>query len=114
MGTMDPGRTLADARRTGGLTQAQLARRLGTTQPAVAKLERAGANPTVRTLDRALRACGHRLELLAPRLPVNVDVTLIDDQLALSPANRLRMVEQLSAQARMLAIAGARSRGELP
>lgn len=110
---MDAGRTLTDARRAAGLTQAELARRLGTSQPAVAKLERPGANPTVRTLDRALRASGHRLELGAPRVPVTVDVTLIDEQLALAPADRLRTVEQLSAQARM-PIAGARSRGELP
>jgi transcriptional regulator with XRE-family HTH domain len=51
------------ARAEAKLTQAQLARRLGTSQPAIVKLERPGANPTVRTLDRMLRATGHRLEL---------------------------------------------------
>jgi transcriptional regulator with XRE-family HTH domain len=100
----------ADAR----LTQAQLARRLGTSQPAIGKLERPGANPTVRTLDRVLRATGHRLELRAPEWSPGVDESLIRTQLALTPAERLRQLERQAAQMRRLAIAGARSRGELP
>jgi transcriptional regulator with XRE-family HTH domain len=96
------------------MTQAQLARRLGTSQPAVVKLERPGANPTVRTLDRVLRATGHRLELAAPAWSPGVDESLIRKQLELAPAERLRDVERHSAQVRRLMIAGARSRGELP
>jgi transcriptional regulator with XRE-family HTH domain len=111
---VDADRILSEARAVAGLTQAELARRLGTTQPAVARLERPGANPTVRTLDRALRATGHRLDVaLAPALPP-VDVALIEQQLALSPAERLRQLERMSSQARRLVLAGARSRGELP
>jgi transcriptional regulator with XRE-family HTH domain len=51
------------ARTSAKMTQAELARRLGISQPAIVKLERPGSNPTVRTLDRVLRATGHRLEL---------------------------------------------------
>jgi transcriptional regulator with XRE-family HTH domain len=102
------------ARAEAGLTQAQLARRLGTSQPAIVKLERPGANPTVRTLDRVLRATGHRLELTAPTWSPDVDESLIRQQLALPPAERLRQIERQSAQMRRLALAGARSRGELP
>jgi transcriptional regulator with XRE-family HTH domain len=69
------------------MTQAQLARRLGTSQPAVVKLERPGANPTVRTLDRVLRATGHRLELAAPAWSPGVDESLIRKQLELAPAD---------------------------
>jgi transcriptional regulator with XRE-family HTH domain len=65
------------ARAAAGLTQAGLARRLGTSQPAIAKLERPGANPTVRTLDRVLRATGHQLELSAPTWSSGVDESLI-------------------------------------
>ena len=60
---MDPAATLRRARLDAGLTQAQLAARLGVTQPTVAALERPGANPRVRTLERALGATGHKLEL---------------------------------------------------
>lgn len=101
------------ARAEAKLTQAQLARRLGTSQPAIVKLERPGANPTVRTLDRVLRATGHHLELSAPAWSPGIDESLIREQLALAPAERLRELERQSAQMRRLALAGARSRGEL-
>jgi transcriptional regulator with XRE-family HTH domain len=111
---MEPDALIRSARADAHLTQAQLARRLGTSQPAIVKLERPGANPTVRTLDRVLRATGHRLELTAPSWSPGVDESLIRQQLALPPAERLRQVERQSAQMRRLAVAGARSRDELP
>jgi transcriptional regulator with XRE-family HTH domain len=84
---MSPGSLLRAARLDAGLTQAQLAARLGLTQPAMARLERPDANPTVITLDRALRATGWRLtwEVAAPE----VDETQIAERLRLSPAERL-------------------------
>lgn len=81
------------ARRNSGLTQAQLARRLGTSQSAVAQLERRGTNPTVATLDRALRAAGHRLVLTADRARSGVDETLIASNLRMTPAQRLSAFE---------------------
>jgi transcriptional regulator with XRE-family HTH domain len=103
---------LRDARRRAGLTQADLAARLGISQAAVAKLERPGANPTVDTLDRALWATGHRLTLDAPERGHGVDESLIRRQLELSPAERIRGIESMYAEAQALAEAGARSRGE--
>jgi transcriptional regulator with XRE-family HTH domain len=114
MTTMEADALIRAARADAGLTQAQLARRLGMSQPAIVKLERPGANPTVRTLDRVLRATGHRLEITAPTWSPGVDESLIRQQLALPPAERLRQVERQSAQLRRLALAGARKRGELP
>jgi transcriptional regulator with XRE-family HTH domain len=78
-----------EARRRGGLTQTEVARRLGTSQAAVAKLERPGANPTIATLDRVLSATGHRLEVRAAARPSSVDDTLIASYLRMSPAERL-------------------------
>lgn len=56
---------LRDARRSAGLTQAALAERAGTSQAAVARYESGSAVPTLRTLDRLLRATGHELHLVA-------------------------------------------------
>jgi transcriptional regulator with XRE-family HTH domain len=103
---------LRSARKRAGLTQAELGRRLGISQAAVAKLERAGANPTVATLEDALWATGHSLTLDAPERRAGVDESLIRQQLELSPAERVRGIETMYAQGRMLALAGARSRGE--
>ncbi|MBV8956736.1 MAG: helix-turn-helix domain-containing protein, partial [Solirubrobacterales bacterium] len=44
------------ARIRAGITQRELARRLGTTQSAIARLESANSNPTVATLQRVLNA----------------------------------------------------------
>jgi transcriptional regulator with XRE-family HTH domain len=103
---------LRSARKRTGLTQAELGRRLGISQAAVAKLERIGANPTVATLEDALWATGHSLMLEAHARRPGVDESLIRQQLELSPAERVRGIETMYAQARMLALAGARSRGE--
>jgi transcriptional regulator with XRE-family HTH domain len=108
----EPASLLKDARRRAGLTQRQLSLRLGVSQAAVAKLERPGANPTFATLTGALRSTGHRLELVARPRQGSVDESLIRQQLELTPAERMRGLEAMYAQARALALAGARSRGE--
>jgi predicted nucleotidyltransferase/DNA-binding XRE family transcriptional regulator len=54
---------LRAARLDAGLSQAELARRAGTSQPAVARYESGAASPAVRTLDRLLHATGRRLTL---------------------------------------------------
>ena len=103
---------IRNARVAAGLTQAELARRLGTTQPVVARLESASANPTVETLDRTLHATGHRLALAAEHHPASVDESLIRKHLELTPAQRLRVLEQIVDEGRKFALAGARARGE--
>jgi len=58
---------LLKARQEAGLTQAQVAERMGTQAPAVARLERSLAtgkhSPSIATLRRYVRACGKRLVL---------------------------------------------------
>jgi transcriptional regulator with XRE-family HTH domain len=103
---------LKQARRQAGITQTQLALRLGVSQAAVAKLERSDANPTIATLTEALHMTGHRLTLGLQPVSGGVDESLIRQQLELSPAERLRGIEQMYVQGRMLRLAGARSRGE--
>lgn len=49
------------ARKRAGLTQAELARRMGTTQPAVTRMESGRVQPSLRTLQRLAKATGSRL-----------------------------------------------------
>lgn len=58
---------LLKARHEAGLTQAQVAERMGTLPPSVARLERALAtgkhSPSLATLKKYAQACGRKLEL---------------------------------------------------
>ena len=64
---MDTAELLFEARKSADLTQAELARRAGTSQAMVARYETGVASPTVRTLRRLLRAAGRDLELSSVR-----------------------------------------------
>ncbi|HXP85149.1 MAG TPA: helix-turn-helix transcriptional regulator [Bryobacteraceae bacterium] len=52
---------LIEARNRAGLTQQELARKMGTTQPVVARLESGRVRPSMRTLGRLAEAAGSRL-----------------------------------------------------
>jgi transcriptional regulator with XRE-family HTH domain len=98
------------ARADAGLTQTELAGRLGVTQAALARLERRGANPTIATLDRVLRAAGRRLDMRLGRPDPAVDEGLLAEALRLTPAERIASAERLLADAESIAAAGACSR----
>ncbi len=68
MRDVDPARwpawsILREARRTAGLSQAELAERAGTTQAEISRYERAVVLPEIATLSRLVEACGMYLEL---------------------------------------------------
>jgi|AntDryMetagUQ889_1029465.scaffolds.fasta_scaffold04861_2 transcriptional regulator with XRE-family HTH domain len=86
---MTAGSLIRERRVAAGMTQSELATRLGTSQPAIARLERPGSNPRVGTLDRALRETGHKLKMSAEPLLESVDESLIVANLRLSPRERL-------------------------
>jgi ribosome-binding protein aMBF1 (putative translation factor) len=54
---------VAKARKRSGLSQAELARRMKTTQSTIARLESGRGRPSTRTLDRFAKATGHRLKI---------------------------------------------------
>ena len=54
---------LIRARAQSGLTQADIAKRMGTSQSAVARLEGGRSNPSMRTLDRFATATGTRVRI---------------------------------------------------
>lgn len=86
---------------------------MGTTQPVIARLEGPDANPTMQTLDRALRATGHRLALAAEPQPPSVDESLIRKHLELTPGQRLEALETMYDEAGQIAAAGQQARGNL-
>ncbi len=95
------GAWVREARLRAGLTQAELARRAGTTQSAVARLESGRTNPSYDTVVRTVRACG--LDFL-------IEIAARDDSdweqaerlLRLSPAQRVgRLTDGVNALARL-------------
>ena len=94
-GVPDPSSLIKDARRHAGLTQAQLGLRLGVSQAAVAKLERAGSNPRIATLRDVLRMTGRRLVLTAEPIDGDVYETVVAEHFELSPAQRLAQAERM-------------------
>lgn len=71
---MDVPSAIRYARTRAGISQAEVARRAKTSQPAVARYEAGGSTPSLRTLERLLVACGSSVELAArskdpPRRP---------------------------------------------
>jgi len=60
---LNPAKLINRGRLLAGLTQAELAIRAGTSQPAVARYEAGQASPSAVTLTRLLRACGYDLEV---------------------------------------------------
>jgi transcriptional regulator with XRE-family HTH domain len=100
---MNAGELIRKSRQKADLTQAELARRLGTTQSAVARLESSRSNPRIDTLERALLAAGQSLTLRSRRPKSSVDETLIARQLRLTPEERLRSFEASYRDVRELA-----------
>ncbi|MEE8376610.1 MAG: helix-turn-helix transcriptional regulator [Acidimicrobiia bacterium] len=92
---------IIEARRRAGLTQRELARRLGTHQPVIARWERGKTEPDFRSVVRVVRACGLDLNV---SLSVwdDHDLTLIRRELNVLPHERLsRMVEAVNVLSAM-------------
>jgi uncharacterized protein len=109
-------RLIRGARHEAGLTQAELALRAETSQPAVARYEQGRAVPTLRTLERLLAACDRRVVVSAvamdgstggpPSIGSVPDAELLHDhrESLLSAASR--------CGARNVRVFGSASRGE--
>lgn len=54
---------VAKARASAGLSQAELAKRMRTTQSTIARLESGRGQPSTRTLGRLAKATGHKLKI---------------------------------------------------
>jgi transcriptional regulator with XRE-family HTH domain len=82
---MDGAALVREARRRAGLSQAELAARAGTTQSAIARLERGRAAPSFRRVADLVSACGLelRVHLAPPEGPPVATPTLSDEVRAL-------------------------------
>lgn len=86
------GELIKEARLKAGLTQLQLARRLGTGQSVIVRWERGERSPTFETALRCLTACGFDLETRLVRSePTGVDTAAITRLLRLTPTERLEL-----------------------
>ena len=84
------------ARRRAGISQAELARRLATKQPVVARWESGRRTPSLETVARAVEACGLALDIAVVERDDGEDALLREWQ-RLTPAQRVernrRMLE---------------------
>lgn len=85
----DPGALLTAARKRHGLTQAQLAARARTSQAAISRIERDLVSPSVDTLASLVDLMGEELELGATPIDYGHDVTLLEQNLARTPDERI-------------------------
>jgi transcriptional regulator with XRE-family HTH domain len=100
---MSVGSIIRMAREAEGLTQVQLARRLGITQPSIARLEASGDNVTIATLQRALNVMNRTLEIRSAKMPSSVDESQIREALRLTPGERIERHDRSYAQVRAFA-----------
>ena len=99
---------IRQARERSRLTQAELARRAGTSQSAIARYERGVAQPSLLTLERLLNACGERLLIEAVPDPVRASLNRSEVR------RHRRELQDLARRygARNLRVFGSTARGE--
>jgi len=91
-----PADLVREARLAAELSQRALARRAGTSQPAIARYESGAASPSWKTLQRLIGACGRRLQVSTELAPDPADVELALRQLELTPLQRLRALPRFA------------------
>ena len=111
---MTTGAFIRETRRAHGLDQAAFARRAGTSQTYISRIERDDISPSVRTLERLLQSMGLRLRLeVEPLSPGNASVEqLRADFKELSPGERLEQAMRLSEYLTGVAASAARDAAE--
>lgn len=97
---------VVEARRRAGLSQRDLARRVGKPQSTIARWESSQATPSFESLQELMSACGLELDVAVRKLDDSFR-PLIGDQLSLSPVARVRSmggeVEAIARIAKALA-----------
>jgi transcriptional regulator with XRE-family HTH domain len=107
---MDSASLIREARLRAGLTQRELAERLGTTQSSIARWEAGRARPSAEALGAIARACGLELRVSLVE-PDPSDAPLLEHTLNLTPAERLDQLVRAAAFIRAGRAALAQRRG---
>lgn len=107
---MDPGALIRQRRLANGLTQRELARRAGTTQAALSRLEAGELSPTFGTFERLLAAMGEEASIAVSRPDAELDRERLDALRERTPSERLELAIGWNRLAGEFAQAGARSR----
>ena len=84
---MVTGDLIKEARLRAGLTQVELAARLGKSQSVIARWERDVVSPSLETVRDVIRACGLELTFFISRFD-DSNVSIIDENLRMTPAQR--------------------------
>lgn len=86
---MRAGHLIREARRRAGLSQRELAERLGTTQSAIARMERGRTEPSYERVAEAVRSCG--MDLVPQLLPADdANWSVASSNLTVGPDARVR------------------------
>lgn len=93
---MSPGELLRTVRRRHGLTQRQLAARARTSQAAISRIERNLVSPSVATLAQLLDLMGEELTLEATPIDYGHDRTLLAENLARTPEERIEFMTEVA------------------
>jgi transcriptional regulator with XRE-family HTH domain len=107
---MTPGELIRTTRIRRGLSQERLARRTGTKQSAISRLEADEISPGVETLDLLLRAMGERLEIASDQPGREYDSAHRRATAERSPSERLALGISWNRMAGRLAAAGRAAR----
>jgi transcriptional regulator with XRE-family HTH domain len=107
---MTPGELIQELRADNGLSQRELAYRAGTSQSAIARIERGDEDVTWTRLSAILSAMGEEPVLEHGRLASRYELADLLRARAMSPAERLAAGLDLNRFASEVAVAGARAR----
>jgi transcriptional regulator with XRE-family HTH domain len=108
---MTAGELIRTTRILRGLSQERLARRVGTRQSAISRLEADELSPGIETLDLLLRAMGEQLEIAGVPPRRDYDPAHRRATAERSPAERLALGISWNRMAGRLAAAGRAARG---
>lgn len=108
---MTPGTLIRTTRARHGLSQARLARRAGTQQSAISRLEADEVSPSVETLELLMRAMGEQLRITAAPSERDYDPAHRRATAARSLDERLALGISWNRMAGRLASAGREARG---
>lgn len=109
---MSAGRLVRERRLAHGLTQQRLARRAGTSQAAISRIERDEVSPTAETLGEILLALGEEPDWATRPLDHQHDPRHLADMLARAPEERVELAWSWNRFAGEVALARARARDE--